>query len=60
MAKILKILAYSLGSIVEWLLIFIISFAFLIRMPQVQSFVAREATSFFSKELKTTVKVQNF
>ena len=59
MAKILKILAYIIGSVVEWLLIFVISFAFLIRTSQVQSYVARKATSFLSKELKTTVKVQN-
>lgn len=57
MAKLLKILGRTLGIIFEWLLVFVIVFAFLIRTAPVQTFLAQKATDYLSKELKTTVKI---
>lgn len=42
---------------IEWLLIFVILFAFLIRTSAVQTYLAEKATDFLSKELKTEVKI---
>ncbi|MFK7784845.1 MAG: translocation/assembly module TamB domain-containing protein, partial [Crocinitomicaceae bacterium] len=58
MAKLLKILGRSLGIILEWLLVFVIFFAFLIRTSPVQTFLAQKATNYLSKELNTKVKVE--
>lgn len=57
MAKVMKILGRTLGVLSEWVLIVIILLAFLIRTPQFQSYVARQATDFFSKEWNTTVRI---
>jgi hypothetical protein len=57
MAKILKIVAKTFGFLFEWLLIAIIVFAFVIRTPQVQTYLAQKAAVFLSDELNTTVKV---
>lgn len=57
MAKILKIIGRFVGGFFEWLLILIIIIAFAVRSTPVQTFLAREATSFLSKELKTTFRV---
>lgn len=57
MAKLLKILGRTVGIIFEWLLVFLIAFAFLIRTSLVQTFLAQKATSYLSKELDTKVKI---
>ena len=57
MTKVLKIAANTIGILFEWLLIGIIVFAFLIRSPQIQTFLAQKATEYLSTELNTTVKV---
>lgn len=57
MAKLLKIFGRTLGIIFEWLLIFLILFAFGIRTSPVQTYLAQQATSYLSKELNTTVKI---
>jgi hypothetical protein len=57
MAKLLKILGRSLGIILEWLLIFVIFFAFFIRTSTVQTFLAQQATSYLSDELNAEVKI---
>lgn len=57
MAKVLKFLGRIFGIAVEWLLLSVLLLAFIVRFPSVQSFFARQATSFLSSELHTTVKV---
>jgi len=57
MAKLLKILGRTFGIILEWLLVFIIVFAFIIRTSPVQTFLAQQATNYLSKELNTKVKI---
>lgn len=57
MVKLLKILGRAVGIILEWLLVFVIAFAFLIRTSPVQTYLAQRAASYLSDELKTTVKI---
>ncbi len=57
MAKILKLLRIGNGILFELLLAFLIVFAFLVRTSPVQTKLAQIASSYFSKELKTTFKV---
>jgi len=57
MAKVIKILGRTLGVFFEWILIAVILFAFLIRTSTVQSYLAKQATSFFSEEWKTKVQI---
>ncbi len=57
MAKLLKILGRTIGIILEWSLVFLIVFAFLVRISPVQTFLAQKATNYLSKELKTKVKI---
>jgi hypothetical protein len=57
MTKVLKILLKILGGTFEWLLILIILLSFAIRTSTFQTFIADRATSYFSKELKTTIKI---
>ncbi len=57
MAKLLKILGRSLGILFEWLLIFLILFAFAIRTPAVQTYLAKQATAYLSEELGTEFKI---
>ena len=57
MAKVLKFLGRIFGIAVEWILLSVLLLAFIVRFPSVQSFFARQATSFLSSELHTTVKV---
>lgn len=57
MAKLLKILGRTIGIILEWSLVFLIAFAFLIRTSPVQTYLAQKATNYLSEELKTTVKI---
>lgn len=57
MVKLLKILGRTVGIIFEWLFVFLIAFAFLVRTSPVQTYLAQQATNYLSKELKTTVKI---
>lgn len=57
MAKLLKISLKALGSVVEWFLILVILFAFLIRTSYVQTYLAQKATDYLSSELQTEVKI---
>ncbi len=57
MVKILKISLKALGSIIEWALILVILFAFLIRTSTFQTYLASKATKYLSKELNTAVKI---
>lgn len=57
MAKILKISLKTLGSIIEWALILVILFAFLIRTSTFQTYLASKATDYLSKELNTELKI---
>lgn len=57
MAKLLKISGRTLGILLEWIVLFLVIFAFAIRTSPVQTFLAHEATAYLSSELNTTVKV---
>ena len=57
MAKILKIIGRFVGGFFEWLLIIIIIIAFAVRSTPVQTFLAKKATEYLSKELKTTFRI---
>ncbi|MFT6243467.1 MAG: hypothetical protein ACJA0U_001041 [Salibacteraceae bacterium] len=57
MAKLIKILGRTLGSLIEWSLILIIVLAFIIRSSPVQTYFAKKATDYLSKELNAEVKV---
>ncbi len=57
MAKVLKILGRIFGIAVEWILLSVMLLAFIVRFPSVQSYFARQATSYLSSELNTTVKL---
>jgi len=57
MAKILKITGRIVGILIEWILIFITVFAFAIRTSPVQTYLAKIATDYLSKELKTTLRI---
>lgn len=57
MAKILKILARMVGLILEWGLVTLILFAFLIRTSFVQTYIAQKAATYLSKELGAKVEV---
>ncbi len=58
MAKVLKIIARLIGGIIEWILIALIVFAFAIRTAPVQTYLAKKATEFLTKELGTTVSIE--
>lgn len=58
MTKVLKIIARLLHGIIEWLLLFLIIFAFAIRTSPVQTFLAGFATDYLSRELGTTVSIE--
>jgi hypothetical protein len=57
MTKVIKILGRTFGVFFEWILIFVILFAFLIRTSSFQSYLAKQATDFFSKEWNTKVNI---
>jgi uncharacterized membrane protein required for colicin V production len=57
MAKVLKFLGRIFGVAVEWLLLSVLLLAFIVRFPSVQSYFARQATSYLSSELHTTIKL---
>ncbi len=57
MTKLLKIVSKIVGGTLEWVLILLIIFAFAIRTSTVQTYLAKLATDFLSKELNTTVRI---
>lgn len=57
MTKLLKILARSLGILTEWIVITVILFAFLIRTSPVQTYLAKKAATYLSKELGAKVDI---
>lgn len=57
MVKLLKILGRIIGISLEWTLLLITVFAFIIRTSPVQTYLAKQATDFLSKELNTTIKI---
>jgi len=58
MAKLLKIVGRIIGISFEWLLICIISLAFLLRTSSFQTFLAQKATAFLSAELNTEISIE--
>lgn len=57
MTKLLKILAYTIGSLIEWILILVVLLAFALRVPSVQTYFAAQATTYLSSELGAEVKI---
>ena len=57
MTKLLKIFGRTLGISFEWILILLIAFAFAIRTSPVQTYLAKKAAEFLSKEWNTRVEV---
>ncbi len=57
MTKVLKFTGKLLGISTEWFVLFFVFFAFLVRTSPVQTYLAQRATTYFSKELKTTFSV---
>ena len=57
MTKLLKILGRSIAILLEWILIFLILFLFIIRTSPVQTYLAKKATSYLSKKLNVEVKI---
>lgn len=57
MPKIVKISTRIAGGILEWVVILLILFAFLIRFSAFQTFLAHRAASFFSKAWNTEVRI---
>jgi len=57
MTKLLKIIRQLIGILLEWVLILIILFAFAIRTPSFQTYLAQKATTYLSKELNTEIKI---
>jgi hypothetical protein len=55
MSKLLKLLGKIMTILLEWFLVAFILFAFLVRTSSVQTYLAKRATTYFSKELKTQV-----
>ena len=58
MTKVLKFTGKLLGISAEWFILFFVFFAFLVRTSPVQTYLAQRATTYFSKELKTTFSVE--
>lgn len=58
MTKVLKFIGKLLGISTEWLILFFVFFAFLVRTTPVQTYLAQSATTYFSKELNTTFSVE--
>ncbi|MEJ6617478.1 MAG: translocation/assembly module TamB domain-containing protein [Crocinitomicaceae bacterium] len=57
MAKLMKIIRQSIGLLLEWLLILIILFVFAIRTSSFQTYLAKKATAYLSKELGTEINI---
>ena len=57
MTKLLKISGRTIGILLEWIMIFVILFAFAIRTSPIQTLLAEKATDYLSKELNAKVKI---
>ncbi len=57
MVKLLKIIGSFIGITLEWLLIAVILFSFLIRISPVQTFIAKQATDYLSEKLNVAVSI---
>lgn len=57
MAKVLKFIGRLFGGTLEWLLICLIVFAFIIRSPKVQTYLGKKAATYLSEELGAEVKI---
>ncbi len=58
MTKLIKFSGRALGILVEWILLLSVVFAFLIRSPAVQTYLAKQATDYLSRELNTKVSIE--
>ena len=58
MSKLLKIIGRSAGISAEWILILFLVFVFAIRTYPVQTYIAKQFTSYLSKELDTEVHIE--
>ena len=58
MSKLLKIIGRSAGISAEWILILFLVFVFSIRTYPVQTYLAKQFTSYLSKELDTEVHIE--
>ena len=59
MTKLLKISGRLIGILLEWILLLVIVFAFVIRTSTVQSFITKFATEYLSEELGVKVQIDN-
>jgi len=57
MVKLLKIIGIFVGITLEWVLISVILFSFLIRTSPVQTFIAQEATDYLAEKLDVAVSI---
>ena len=57
MSKLLKFVGKLTAGLIEWVLILVIFLAFAIRTTPFQTFIAQKLTSYLSKELNTTFKI---
>lgn len=57
MTKLIKILGRSIGILLEWTLVLLILFIFFIRAPFFQTYLAKQATVYLSKDLKVDVSI---
>lgn len=58
MTKLIKFSGRALGILIEWILLLSIVFAFIIRSPLVQTYLAQQAAAYLSNELQTKVTVE--
>ena len=58
MTKVFKIIGRTLGIFLEWLIIFVFLFAFLIRTSEFQTYLAQLGTEFLSSELDTKMSIE--
>jgi len=58
MSKLLKIIGRSAGISAEWILILFLVFVFAIRTYPVQTYIAKQFTSYLSNELNTEVHIE--
>ena len=57
-SKVLKFIGKFSGASIEWFLILFIFIAFAVRTSIVQTFLAKKATAYFSKELNTDFHIE--
>ena len=57
-SKVLKFIGKFSGASIEWFLIVFIFIAFAVRTSIVQTYLAKKATAYFSKELNTDFHIE--